>query len=149
MIELGNDIHGHHIARATNAVYNPGAETVISRSEEGRLFGGVIFSCYTGTSLCIDVAGFRPHWCNRNLLWMTFNYAFGQLRCKVMLGRLHSTNKEAIKFDLHAGFKEVCRIPDAVPNGDLIILAMYRDECRWLNIMPKNLRVYDHLKRVA
>lgn len=149
MIELGNDTHGHLIAKATNSVYSPGVETVVSRSEQGMFVGGVIFSNYTGTSLCIDVAGLRPNWCNRNLIWMTFAYPFLQMKCKVLIGRLSSNNKAAVKFDTHIGFREIARIPDGVPNGDLVLLVMYREECKWLNLKPKNLKIYDHLKRAA
>ncbi len=149
MIELGNDTHGHWIARATNSVYSPNVETVVSRSENGLFMGGVIFSNYTGTSVCIDVAGRKPNWVNRDLLWMTFAYPFYQLKCKVLIGRLASTNKKAIRFDLHVGFREIARIPGAVPEGDLIILVMYREECKWLNFKPKNLKIYDHLKKAA
>lgn len=149
MIELGNDIHGHWIAKATNSVYSPGVETVISRSENGLLYGGVIFSNYTGASMCIDVAGMKPNWCNRNLIWLTFVYAFQQMRCRVLIGRLASTNAKAIRFDLHVGFKETARIKDAVLNGDLVILTMYKEDCQWLNLKPKNLKIYDHLKKAA
>jgi RimJ/RimL family protein N-acetyltransferase len=43
-----------------------------------------------------------------------------------------SGNKRALHFDKRMGFKEVARIKDAHPDGELIILSMRRDECRFL-----------------
>ena len=149
MIEIGNHTHGHWIAKATNAAFSPGVEICISRSEQGKLLGGVIFGNYTGASACIDVAGFTPNWLSRNLLWLTFTYAFRQLGCRVLIGRLNSTNQKAIKFDTHIGFAEHSVIKDGVPNGDLILLTMRKEDCKWLNLKPTNLRVYDHLKKAA
>jgi hypothetical protein len=149
MIELGNHEHGQLIAKATRSVYSSGVETVVSRSEHGQFMGGVIFSNFTGTSVCIDVAGAQPNWCNRDILWMAFAYPFIQLKVNVLIGRLWSTNEKAIKFDLHVGFRELARIPGAVPNGDLVIIVMYKEWCKWLFLKPKGLVVVDHLKKEA
>jgi len=146
MIELGNHMHGHQIAKATHAVYNPHGETVISRSENGVLYGGVVYDSYSGVSICMHVASFRPNWMNRNLLWLVFTYPFKQLRCKVIIGRVGSNNLPALKFDTHIGFKIVATIPDAVPDGDLHILTMHKEDCKWLNLKPRKLLFWDHLK---
>lgn len=144
MIEFGNTNHGIMLARATNAVFNPYGETVISRSENGELLGGVIFSLYTGSSVCVDVASMKPNWVNRELLYTTFNYIFNQLLCKVALGRVATNNKQALRFDTHIGFEIVAVIKDAVPDGDVAILALRKENCKWLKLKPKNMVVLNY-----
>jgi predicted dinucleotide-binding enzyme len=92
----------------------------------------------------MHIAGFVPNWINRSILWMGFAYPFLQLKCKVLIGRVASTNHKALKLDKHLGFKEIARIPDAVPNGDVIILTMRREECHWLNAKINSLNVLQH-----
>jgi RimJ/RimL family protein N-acetyltransferase len=150
MIELGSILHGQKIATAMKAVYNSSSETVISRSERGRLYGGCIFSDYTGTSVCMHIAGFTPTWINRDMIAVCFRYAFNQLHSKVIIGRVASTNVKALKLDLHLGFREVARIKDAVPDGDIIILELRREDCKWLNLVPKGIiKVFNHGRMVA
>jgi hypothetical protein len=140
-IEFNNFEHGKRIAGAMHAVFNPYGETVISSSKDGELLGGTIFSDFTGTSLCMHVTGIAPNWLSRNLMWVTFSYVFVQCRCVVALGRVATTNKEAMNFNHRIGFEDVATIKDAVPGGDVIILQMRKENCKWLSLKPKHLKV--------
>ena len=74
------------------------------------------------------------------MLWVSFNYTFIQLGCKVLFGQVPETNSKALEFDLKIGFKEITRIDDVFPDGGLILLAMRREECRWLKLKPRSLK---------
>ena len=69
---------------------------------------------------------------SRDILWAVFAYPFIQLQCKKVIGRVSENNSRALEFDLKLGFKEEARIRDVYPEGDLFILTMRRDDCRWL-----------------
>lgn len=137
-------MHGVQIAEAVNAVFSPNVETVISRSENFELYGGVIYDLYSGSSICMHNAGFKSNWANRSLLWLVFAYPFLQLNCKIVIARVPSTNAQALKLNEHLGFKELCRIPDAVPDGDIVIMVMRREECRWLQMKQPVFQVMQH-----
>jgi hypothetical protein len=71
------------------------------------------------------------------MLWMVFDYPFNQLKVKKVAGAINSSKKELLDFDLRLGFKEEGRIRGAYPDGDMIIMTMAREECRWLKLKPK------------
>ena len=136
-----DDAHfGGAIADAAGVPFNPQVDRVIARVRGGELLGGVIFNGYTGASIGLHMAGFDPHWVNRDLLWVVFNYSFVQLGCKVVFGQVPETNVKALEADKRLGFKEVTRVEDVFPDGALIVLAMRREDCRWLNIKPRHLK---------
>jgi RimJ/RimL family protein N-acetyltransferase len=135
---------GPHLAQAAGVVFNKDADTVLCRIERGELLGGVLFTDYTGSSINLHVAGLKPNWINNDMLWATFHYAFVQLGCKVIIGRVSSGNSRALEFDKKLGFSEVARIDDVFPDGSLILLAMRREECRWLKLRPRHLKEPTH-----
>lgn len=144
MIELGNQAHGYAIAEAAGCLLNPAYDVVISRSSGEKLLGGVIFYDYTGRSIAVHVAGFAPIWMNRDILWVTFDYAFRQLKCSSVLSAIRSSNSKALAFNLRLGFKEVAIIPEVYPDGDMVITRLRGEDCKWLNIRPRTLQAGRH-----
>lgn len=126
------------IARAAPCVYSPRHDRCIARMKGERLLGGVIYQGYTGASIEMHVAGFDPVWLSRDLLWAVFAYPFIQLGCLKVIGRVKQSNSKALEFDLKLGFKEEARVRDVYPDGDLFILTMRREDCRWLKLSPRS-----------
>jgi RimJ/RimL family protein N-acetyltransferase len=106
--------------------------TTLGLEKEGELVAGVVFESFTGTAANIHVAGVGKYWMNRALLFATFDYAFRQLGLKRLTGLVEAANEHALAFDLHLGFEIEARMVDAVPSGDVIILRMTPDNCRFL-----------------
>lgn len=140
MIEIDNLEHGFMIADAAGTIFNPACDRVISRVEGGELWGGNIFTGYTGASIHSHSAGFRPGWANRDFLWAIFDYPFNQLGCKKVFGQVPETNTRALEIDLKLGFKIVARIEDVFPDGACLVLAIAREDCRWLKVKPRGLK---------
>ena len=82
----------------------------------------------------MHTAAIVPNWISKDLLWAAFDYPFNKLKVKVILASVASTNEEALKLDRHLGFVDKAYIEDAHIDGDLVILAMRRENCRWLDI---------------
>jgi hypothetical protein len=139
VIECNNPAHGTAIATLTSTPFTPGLDSCISRSRAGRLLGGVIYQQFLKRSIVIHVAGFDPHGLSRDLLWAIFDYPFNRLGVEQILGFVPTTNTRALEFDKKIGFKPVTRIPDVVPGGDMIVISMRRNECRWLAYNPRGL----------
>jgi RimJ/RimL family protein N-acetyltransferase len=100
-------------------------------SADGNLMGVVGYDGYNGASVQMHVAG-DGNWISRQLLWAAFDYPFNTMKCNVVLGLIPSGNKSAIELNEHLGFQIDTVIPHAHPDGSLVIMAMYRDGCRWL-----------------
>ena len=138
-IHFNHQAHMDMLEQMMGIVYNPRADVCISRThEDGRLLGGVIFTDYLIASIQIHVASFTPRWINRQMLWYTFAYPFLQLQVQTLFGQVNSENHAALEFDKHLGFREVTRIDGIYPSGQLVLMAMTRDECRFLK-PPRNL----------
>lgn len=140
MIEFGNREHALAIATRARCQFNPMSDVAVSRTSylTGNLMGGVIFNEFTGVCIAAHLAGFEPNWVSNDLLWISFNYPFVQLKCKKMLGFVPSSNREALAFNDRLGFKEETRIRDVYPDGDMVVLAMKREDCRWLGLKPRH-----------
>jgi hypothetical protein len=141
MIVFQEEEHGHAIANAARCYYNPVCDRVISRvDDKGWLLGGVIFTCFTGASIHLHMAGFVDNWATRDLIWCVFDYPFNQLGCKKVFGQVCESNIKALEIDLKLGFKIIAKIDDAYPEGACLVLAITPEECRWLKMKPRSLR---------
>ena len=141
MIAFNEIDHGYAIAEAAGTFFNPAADACIAREEDDELVGGVIYQNYTGTSCGLHLAGFRHDWVNKDMLWVCFHYPFIQLNCTKIFGQVPLSNKRALEFDLKIGFKEETRISGVFDDGDLVVISMLREDCKWLKLGPRKLRL--------
>lgn len=140
-IEFMNSEHGIEIARAIPRQYNPAVDPVISNvSDDGELLGGVIYDGYTGPCIFIHQAGFTKHWMSRDMLWCAFDYPFNYLGCSKLCGTIPSTLPDLLDINTRLGFEVEAVIKGAYPGGDMLVLSMTRDECRWLKMKPRFMR---------
>lgn len=125
---------GIPIAAAASASYNPATDKCLARVENGELWGGFTFSNYTGVggSMMTHVAGFKPRWLNRALLYDAANYAFNHCRCGKLFGQVSATKPKVLAFDLKLGWKEEAFLEGVFPDGGCHVLGMAREDCRWL-----------------
>lgn len=140
MIVFDKPQFGRVIAEAAGTAFNPEVDRCIARVENWELWGGVVYQNFTGASIGIHVAAFRDDWINKDMLWVTFHYPFVQLGCKKLFGQVPASNRKALEFDLKLGFKIEATIADVFPDGDLIVVSMHRDDCRWLKVRPTGLK---------
>ena len=99
---------------------------------DGELVAGVIIESYTGRNANIHVAGIGKHWLNRNYLAVVFDFCFNRLGLQRLTGLVEADNAAALRFDTHLGFKHEYTMPDGGRHGDLHILCMRREDCRYL-----------------
>lgn len=128
-----NDRIGRWICDHTGGVWSPADSKTIGLEDNGRVCAGVLYDSFNGASIRMHVAsdGSR-RWLNRQFLWFVFFYPFEQLKVKKVIGLVPSSNAPALKFDSHLGFVEEARITDAHPDGDIVVMTMNRQQCRWL-----------------
>lgn len=141
MIHFGDIEHGWAIAKAIPRNFNPAVDRVISRTNnEGELLGGVIFDYYTGPAIFMHQAGFAKNWINRDMLWVCFDYPFNQLKCNKIFGTIPSSNPQLLAYNKKIGFTLEVTLKGAYPGADMLVLAMDRDQCRWLDLKPSGLK---------
>lgn len=108
--------------------------TFIGQEIDGEIKAVVAYDNIMDKSCLMHTAAIVPNWISKDLLWACFDYPFNKLGLRVILASVASTNEEALKLDRHLGFKDKAYIEDAHADGDLVILAMRREDCRWLDI---------------
>lgn len=69
---------------------------------------------------------------SRTFVRAIFEYPFVQLGLTTVFAMVDSKNERALRLDLKVGFKVANRFEDAGAEGDLILLYMHRDDCKWL-----------------
>lgn len=100
---------------------------------DGQLTCGILYTDYNGRAIQAHVAAIPgKRWLRRDFLFTAFWYPFIQLNCWKVIGPVPASNVEALRFDQNIGFVHEATLKDAHPTGDLILLSMTRDQCRWL-----------------
>lgn len=95
----------------------------------GALVGGFVFNDYNGAN--VELTAYAPGLLRRGHLVAIANYAFGQLGCRRISARAHRRNKRSLRTLTKAGFRCEGTAKHYYPDGDAILYAMLRDNCRW------------------
>jgi len=131
MLCFDKDIVGQWVARHTLGTFTPENSSCIGLlNKEGQLIAGVWYETYTKTSIMAHIA--IQGQINREFLFTIFDYPFVQLGVNKVIGPVNSSNLDALKLDKHFGFEEEARIKDAYPDGDLVLLTLTKDKCKFL-----------------
>jgi RimJ/RimL family protein N-acetyltransferase len=125
------DILARWLCERIGYVPTPSLRCIANVSPEGKIFGVVGFDGWNGASCQMHAAG-EGNWVTRELIYACFDYVFNVAKLKVVLGLVPSGNKKALRFNRHVGFSEVVRLKDGHPDGELVLLQMRRENCRYL-----------------
>lgn len=96
------------------------------------ILGVVGYDQFNKASVVMHVAG-EPGWLTRSLIWAAFDYPFNVCGVNVVIAPIASTNTKSLTLVKRLGFELSTVIPDAHPDGDLVLLTMRRDQCRYLS----------------
>lgn len=100
--------------------------------EDGKILAVVAYNYFNGASVHVHIAAEGTDWLNMGFRWYCFHYPFNELGVKKIISPTSSTNKKALRFAKHLGFKKEATIKDAHPDGDIILLTMTPEECKYL-----------------
>lgn len=106
---------------------------------DGELIAGVLYTDYNRHSVAAHIAAHDRRWITKDVLWSIFYWPFTVLGVRVIFGYVAESNTHALALDLKLGFKEHARVPDVFEDGDLLILSMYKQDCKHLDIPFRSL----------
>ena len=106
----------------------------IGQEIDGQIAAVVGFNNFMPHSCQIHIGATDSNWISKDLLWATFDYPFNKLNLRVIIGQVCADNADALRLNRHLGFKIVAEIPDAHMDGDLVIMTMRKEDCRFLDI---------------
>ena len=125
---------GQWLCERTGGAYIDGEGTYIGLETDGKIVAVAGYDHYNGASIHVHLAvdgKITPEF-----LWYGFYYPFEELKVRKLIGIVASTNEKALRLDKHFGYVTEAIIKDAAPTGDLHILTMTKDQCRYLTRKP-------------
>lgn len=136
MIEYhwNNIWHGEWTCRGINKdwPFRPGYDACLSVTRAGKFCGGVIYDNNHTRTMQMHVSAMSKSWLTRDFLKVAFGYPFETVGVEKVYAPVETDNPHAMQFDIRLGFVEETRLVGAIPGGDIVILCMPRDQCRWL-----------------
>jgi RimJ/RimL family protein N-acetyltransferase len=125
------EIVGPWVSSKTNGDWCKGRGTAIGKVSGDKLVAGVLYEDFTGSNVVCHIAG-EGQWASRDFLWLIFDYPFNQLKVKRITCPVGSTNAKCIGLMEAMGFTIEANLSQAIPDGDLFLFRMFRDECKYL-----------------
>ena len=110
----------------------PQETACIGQEKDGKLIAVLGYNNFNPNSCQIHVASTDVYWLNKDLLFAIFDYPFNKLGVKVILAPIYKGNTKSLNLCRKLGFEQVADIPYGHPEGDLIVVAMKRNQCKWL-----------------
>ena len=104
----------------------------IGQEKDGKLIAVVGYNGFLPNSCQIHVASTDVYWLNKDLLFAIFDYPFNKLKVKAIIAPICKDNVKSLNLCRKLGFENVADIPYGHPKGDLIVVAMKRNQCKWL-----------------
>ena len=112
----------------------------IGQEKDGQLIAVVGYNNFTEKLCQIHVASTDVYWLNKDLLFAIFDYPFNKVGVKVILAPICKDNHKSLNLCRKLGFEKVAEIPYAHKDGDLVIMSMKRNQCKWLQQGESNGR---------
>lgn len=124
---------GEWVRERVSHVDEWGPFTAIGLERDGELIAGTVYNHYTGANVMMSFAAIPGRrWLTRSYLRAMFRYPFAQLGVRRVTGFVASKNADSLRFSRHLGAREEGVMRQALPDDDLVIFGMLREECRWL-----------------
>lgn len=103
----------------------------IGLEDDGELLAVVVYNLYSGADIAMHIAAVPGRrWMTREFLRVAFRYPFVQLGCRRVSGFVPASNADAQRFDEHLGFRREGLMRHALPDDDIIVYGMLREEAR-------------------
>lgn len=125
------------VARRVEQSASWGSFYAMGVERDGELVAGVVVNNYNGANATCHIAIDRPGKDTITLLRAVADYAFRHCKLKRLTGLVPASKPEVLEFDLHLGWEmEFVMRSAAYDGGDLHVLVMWPDKCRWLETKP-------------
>lgn len=125
------DIIGPYVASRCNCPLPADGATALGLWD-GKVVAGVMYERFTGKSVVASIAVDDPKRLTREWLWAIFDYPFNQLGVSKILVHVCSSNEASAHLARRFGFKTVAVVPEVYEDGDMIIMELVRNDCKWL-----------------
>jgi len=121
------------VAKRTNEYGRFGGGTAIGWQKDGEIVAGVVYCEWNGINVVCHIASDgSKKWLTKRYLHTIFDYPYNQLNCKRITVVVGEGNLASLNFARKLGFTLEARLSQAHPTGDLLILKLFKQDCRWI-----------------
>lgn len=107
----------------------------IGLEREGELVAVSVYDNFSLADCYVHLASDgSKRWMNRAFLVAGFAYPFLQLNLRRITGIVPASNHAALALNEHLGYAREGYCRHALPNDDVVILGMLREDCKWINL---------------
>ena len=99
--------------------------------KDGELIAGVCFESQNKNAMWGHQHITKPP--SKSFWIEVARYIYIQCGCKRFSAIVDASNEKAIKLNKHIGFKTEATLAQAGNNGDLLIMTLFKEDCRFLN----------------
>ncbi len=133
----GNLILGQPVIDWVTKIVNPyghfGDANGIGWQKDGQIVAGVIYRDYNGPNVVCDIASDgSKRWMTKQYLHTIFDYPYNQMKCDRITVCVGEGNLDSRRFCEHLGFTLEARLSKAHPTGDLLVMRLFKRDCRWI-----------------
>jgi RimJ/RimL family protein N-acetyltransferase len=121
---------GHWVARRIFGGYFEERSRSLGLKRDGKYVAGVIYENFNHRSFTCHIA--ITGRMTTAFLYAIFDYPFNICEVEKIIVPVVSENTESLKLVKNMGFTEEARIKDAHPLGDIVLLTMRKEDCRFL-----------------
>lgn len=108
------------------------AAQAIGIARDGKLVGGVAFEGFGLADVNLHIVSEGKHWLTHEFLVHCFSYPFVQLGLRRVTGLIPASNHKSLRFAAKLGFKVEGIARHALPDDDIVIHGMLKEECRYI-----------------
>ena len=132
LLTSDKDLVGPWVFAKVGGVWGPEGRSAIGvLSPDAGLIGGLVFENYTGRCVTVHIALDEGGFSAKRLIAAGAEYAFDQLGVEKMLALIKSSNLKSIKLVGKIGFTLETVVKDVFDDGDMLVMKMVRDECKY------------------
>lgn len=114
----------------------------IGIERDGQLAGVAVFDTFSSSDCSMHVASDGSgHWLTRAFLVHAFAYPFITCGYRRVTSPIAESNKQALRFNRHLGFKQEGYHPYAAEDGGAMLTqALMRENCRFIPLAARHMR---------
>lgn len=90
------------------------------------------YNTFIGNTCFMHTVIQKPEFMSKDIIRQAFGFPFIDCKVKHVLAPVEASNTEALEFNERLGFERILTLKDGANDGDLVVLQMTRENCRWL-----------------
>lgn len=123
-------VTGEHLRREVHSFHLTDKAKFIGEVIDGELVCVMAFDNYNGTNIDVHIVASRI---TRRMLKAAAEYAFNVCGCRRMTSLNDANEFEMEPYLERLGFKYEGRLRHALPDSDLLVYGLIREDCKWVS----------------